>query len=82
MKWIAIGLGVALLASGALNYYLFSSLGDANERVGALEEAAKAAADANKGKDDATKNRARTDRAVRSLDDQQLLDELRHGPKN
>lgn len=82
MKWAIAGLAILLLISGGVNYYLFSSLGKANERVGALETAAKAAADANKGKDDATKDRALIERTIRSRTDQQLLDELRSGPKD
>lgn len=81
-KWALAGLAILLLVSGGVNYYLFSSLGKANERVGALETAAKAAADANKGKDDATKDRALIERTIRSRTDQQLLDELRSGPKD
>ncbi len=81
-KWLIGGLAVLILLSGGLNWYLFSSLSSANQRIGALEVAAKAAAEANKGKDNATKDRARIERDVRSLDDQRLLDELRSGPKN
>lgn len=81
-KWLIGGLAVLILLSGGLNWYLFSSLSSANQRIGALEVAAKAAADANKGKDDATKDRALIERTIRSRTDQQLLDELRSGPKD
>jgi len=75
--WIIGGVAVVAAVAFGAAWFLFGELGDANQAIGGYKAGTEIITDANKGKVDATKERARTERDVRDLPDPALIDGLR-----
>lgn len=75
--WIIGGVALVALIAGVVAWFLFGKLGDANQAIGGYKVGTEIITDANKGKADATKERARTERDVRELPDPALIERLR-----
>lgn len=75
--WIIGGVALVAAVLGGVAWFLFGELGEANQAIGGYKVGTEIITDANKGKADATKERARTERDVRELPDPALLERMR-----
>lgn len=75
--WIIGGVALVAAVAALAAWFLFGELQDANQTIGGYKVGTEIITDANKGKVDATKERARTERDVRELPDPALIDRLR-----